>query len=258
VNTLSGLRIFHFPYWAPSSSESGGNDNDRSESTLKWPDSLETFHIPRSLHMGYILAFEKVPASLKSLIIKDDGASISTALDTVFDLLGPQILALKVEYDDEESKGQLSNILNNFPHLLHLSVRPYFIGNSGIYAQDQIMLEIDHPLCSITIDIEHLDQIVGDNFTHCLASLVDHNRLPNIRSFLSSSNLSVNQWASILRLYYSRSVIDVELLHVGSYLKRRSSSESGPEESRLWLVDGEDNDATICEIHCGASSKYYR
>jgi hypothetical protein len=101
VSTLSCLKFFRFPLQSPDSSNLGENDSERREGLPSWPDGLEMIHIPCGLETGCIVAFEKVPDSLTSLVIEESFDHINAAaLDKVFDLIGPQIQSLKVEYND--------------------------------------------------------------------------------------------------------------------------------------------------------------
>jgi hypothetical protein len=247
---LSCLKVFNFPQWPPRSSYGsdgwGENDIDQSEVTSKWPDSLETFYIPCSLDTGWILAFEKVPASLTSLIIKDGLNVDSEALDMVFDLIGPQILTLKVEYieEPEKSAAQLASIFSKFPNLLHLSVRTCFIYDQ---AMGHTVFETDHPLRSITIRLDQLDDICDTDLIERLNNLLDYEWLPSVRRVLLSTNYSLDRWLSFLR-EVPTPLMDVDFLYISTRLKRRSSSACGPQGSGVWLVDSADGNSTICEF----------
>jgi hypothetical protein len=76
-------------------------DSKQSSKASTWPDTFETIHIPSSLDSGYILAFEKPPASLKNLIIENgflmgsDGVRISAdVLAEISRLIGTRIQTL--------------------------------------------------------------------------------------------------------------------------------------------------------------------
>jgi hypothetical protein len=242
VSALSCLKIFYFPERSPASSNSGVVDKQRSEQTPKWPDSLETFHIPCSLDRGYIIAFEKTPALLKNLIVNDSNGSCGTALEHVFDLVGPQIQTLRVQY--ENCYGELSRCLQKFPNLLHLYTHPELI---DWIANDHLGPRSNHPLRSITIAIDELDDISNSGFLECLEELVNEDRLSNIRSLILSIDCLGDHWESFLR-QVPLPVELIQLLDISKRLKRRSSSESGRKKSGVFLVDSKDDDAIVCEF----------
>jgi hypothetical protein len=182
VSTLSSLKIFQFPRASPTSSDWGEN-----EATPEWPDRLEKFYIPCSLDPGYIRAFEKVPASLTSLTIENEGAPNDDVLDTVFKLIGPQILTLKVECE-ELPQGQIANLTVNFPNLLHLGVRGGFTCSHEIRT---INLGVERPLRAITIDLSELDDVTDPEYLGWVKDLFDEKRLPNIRRLMLSSEWSL-------------------------------------------------------------------
>ena len=50
--------------------------------------------------------------------------------------------------------------------------------------------------------------------------------------------------------------MDLQLLDISRYLKRRSSSASDLKQCGVWLVDGGDNDAIICEFTVETLAKF--
>jgi hypothetical protein len=181
VSKLTCLKTFHFPIWSPLSSDSDDNDNDtgRSENTLKWPDSLETFHIPRASDRGNLPALREAPTLLSTWIIEDGVGRHADVLYSVFSLVGAQILTLKVKYNEEwpRLREYVDVLLFNFPNFLHLSIRSCFIHDGSVYNID---LDTDHPLRSITIYLKRLSDIFDHNFQQDLEGLLDEDRLPSI------------------------------------------------------------------------------
>jgi hypothetical protein len=242
VSTLSCLKIFHFPEGCPTSSDSGLENKERSGKTPKWPDSLETFHIPLSLDMGHILAFEKLPTSLTSLIIDTSDRIRDEAIEVIFDLIGPQILTLKVE--PETPSDGFASYLTKFPNLLHLKALPEIIAYD---AMDYIDLQVDHPLRSITIGLDLCDDIFDPDFLDSLEDLVNIDRLPNIRRLLLNIDCLRYYCASFLR-EDPLPEEHIKLLDISKRLRGRSSSASGKKESGVLLVDSDDDDATVIEF----------
>jgi hypothetical protein len=245
MSMLSCLKVFHYPHrpaYFPDS-DSDLSDNGGQDSFPKWPNSLETIHIPRSLDLGYLLILGQVPASLSTLVIDNGFEPFTSVLDLIFSILDQQIQTLKVKYDEEWS-DLLEDILDEFPNLLHLGLRPCFISDDAVADID---LGTDHPLRSITVYIDQLDDIFDPELLKGLQDLVDKDQLPNIRSLVLSSESSVDDWVSFLR-GKPLPVEYLRLLEIGKRLKRRSSFDSGLKESGVWLVDGEDHDGAICEF----------
>jgi hypothetical protein len=254
VSALSCLKIFHFPRRSAALAKLRDRDNGEVEYIRRWPegqkiprwsDSLETFHMPSLLDPGYILAFENTPASLKSLVVEDSGGVTVYVVDTIFGLIGSQILTLKVEYDDDR-QDQLADIFRDFPNLLHLSLLPELI---DFYVPADLELEHEHPLRTLTINLEEMDDILDTDFLMQLEDLVFHqDLLPNIRCLTLFHEFSADHWECFLREYPLPLAVksqSIELLNIGKYLKQQSSSASVPKESGLWLVNG---DGTVCEF----------
>jgi hypothetical protein len=237
VSTLSCLKIFHFPRCSSAAFYLSKEDDP------KWPDSLETFHIPCSLDKIYIPAFENPPISLKSLVIEDD-FQVTDVLDVVFGLIGSQILTVKVQYE-EDCNDQLAMIFINFPNLLHLSIPPDLISDD---ATADIYLGNDYPLLSLTVILQQPDDIFDPYFLEFLEYLLDDDLLPNIRRLVLSHASSVDSWNSFLHENPLPVKRQIELLDIDKRLKRRSSSASCPRKSGVWLVDCEDNDVSISEF----------
>jgi hypothetical protein len=229
------------------------SDNEQSEMIPEWPDSVEEFHIPTSLDRGYLLAFTKVPASLSALTIKDGVEIFNATLDKVLNLLAPQILTLRVEFDseasdfDSETSYLLDDILSICPNLLHISVRPSLAECSATWHLDP---NIDHPLRSITIILDQLNDILDLYFLDDFEDLLEDNAMPNVRRLLLSVKSGEDHWASFLLENVGNVLptMDLQLLDISRCLKRRSSSASDLKQCGVWLVDGGDNDATICEF----------
>jgi hypothetical protein len=244
VSTLSYLKKFHFP--DSGCTACSGPDERRGEDAPIWPNSLDTFHISSSLDVAYLIAFNKAPASLKCLIVEDgDKEPDYAVLDTVFDLIGSRILTLKIDYEAEPI-GQLCDIFKKFPNLLYLEIRAIFIYDEALPHMD---LEANHPLCRVTMLLDHLDDIFSPYFLYCLEDLLNRDWLPNIRSLRLSNEPSLYRWAFIFQ-ELPLPIADIQpssLLDIGRRLKQRSSSASSIKESGVWLVDGKDNDAVICE-----------
>jgi hypothetical protein len=232
------LKIFHFPQIPPSDPEE--NENQQSEKSARWPDSLETFHISSSLHTGYIPAIENAPASMKSLIIEDGCGIDREVLKTIFDLIGSRTLTLKVGHN----AGQMASLFIKFPNLLDLSVSPIFVSE---HRKRHIPLEIDHPLRSITINLNEINVIYDTKFIERLKALLKENRLPNIRSLLLSARADARLWVGHIR-QYPWLLLRTDLLIISAFLKKRSSSASGFEKSGVWLANSDDNDSIICEF----------
>jgi hypothetical protein len=247
VSTLSCLKIFCFPCGSLFSSVWGENDHGRYQASLKWPDSLETFHIPNSLSRAYLQAFENAPASLKSLVVAGSDQIFDVAPNTVFGLIGSRIVTLKVDYEEDDFTGQLFNIFAKFPNLLYLSVCATLLWDPTMRATD---LEIDHPLRSFTILLDDLDDISDPYFIEGIEILFNKGWLPDIRTLLLSNRESMTHLAHHLRINSSpvTNTKILRLLEIGKRLKQRSSSASDQRESGVWIVDGKNNDAVIGEL----------
>jgi hypothetical protein len=248
VSTLSYLKKFHFP--DSGCSAYSALDEGQGEDTPRWPDSLETFHIPSSLDTCYLIAFEKPPASLKSLIVEEmvypHKSPTDEVLDKVFGLIGSRILTLKMDYE-VDSVVEAWDIFEKFPNLLYLGIRTVFIYDDELSQMD---LKIDHPLRSVTLLLDRPDDIYYPGFLDRVKDLLNIDWLPNIRNLRLSDQPSPYRWAHLLQ-EISLPIAETEpsrLLDIGRCLKQRSSSGSGPRESGVWLVDGRDNDAIICEF----------
>jgi hypothetical protein len=239
VSKLLRLQIFHFP---KGSQDSGDNDQERSGKTPRWPNSLETFHIPLSPNIGYILAFEKLQASLMSLIIDTFDSVRDDTIEIIFNLIGPQILTLKVELETPSSG--FASYLDKFPNLLHLKAPPEIISYNEM---DFIDLQVDHPLRSITIRLNQFDGISDPDFLESLENLVNVDWLPNIRRILLNIDCLGYDWASFLR-EDPLPEEHIKLLDISRRLRGRSSFASGHTESGVLLVDSDDDDATVIEF----------
>jgi hypothetical protein len=196
------------------------------------------------LDSGYILAFEKAPASLRTLIIEHDTETEYDVLGAVFAQIGSRILTLRME-NDQIWAQQLASIFIKFPNLLHLSVRSCVDSVPGI---GHIDLETDHPLRSVTIILEEMHEIFDPEFVKCLKNLLHEDRLPNISSLrLSVDWGSIRRWAYLLRSYRLRGCgLSTDLLDIIKCLKRRNFSASDPKEGEVWLVNNGDSDSVIC------------
>ena len=253
VSKLSCLKIFHFPWGPLHPSDSEDNDIRLSEKTPKWPSSLVAFHIPDSLRPGYMPAIEMAPASVTSLTLEED---IFAVIDEDIDvmhllvaLLGSRILTFKLEFDElseaYEDTG-LAELLTEFPNLLQLIVPFCFISHVS-YTTYIMGLQVDHPLRSITLNVESLDHIFLPDFLDALEHLLDDYRVSGFRSLILSSELSKNCWVSFLR-GNPLPVIHIKLFEIGWRLKQRGSSTSDLKKIGVWLVDGEDEGDVACEF----------
>jgi hypothetical protein len=269
VRALSCLKFFHFPRWHRASPKLDAHDKGTTETTPKWPDSLEKIYIPSRLHTSYIPAFEKPPASSTSLTVElgvETHKIRHNKLYVVFGLIGSRITTLKLDYPGY-GRNQLASISIHLPNLLHLIIKWTFLPDYEIsdFSLSNIDLKYDHHLRSITIEFaspeEIFSHISDPESLQSLRDLVDLDRLPDFRILrlsskpsyqawiprrLSSSDSSFHDWMSSARENILPG-IDIQLLEIGRCLKRRGSSASGIMESGMWLVDGEDSDATPCE-----------
>jgi hypothetical protein len=269
ISTLTSLKTFHFPRWNPISEDSGVNDNEKSEKTFNWPDSLGTFHISSCFDPGWMPAFRKVP-SLRNLVIEDEYNVYHRVVDEVFRLTGSRIQNLKVDHSGDDA-DEFPNIFVTFPNLLHLIVRPCMILVDEVVSM--IDLKVDHPLRSITINLNKLDVILDTDFLGALRDLIADDLLPNIRSISLQSNFSVDHILSFFREYrYSKEalleypLVAEEIANtIGSCLKQRSYLASDFDESGVWLVEdvgqslvNSGDNATVFEITEEIISKLFR
>jgi hypothetical protein len=219
VSKLSHLKTFHSPQEAPNFSEwEVVKDKEGTERTPKWPDSLETFFISCSFDPGLIPAFEQTPASLRNLVIEKSDRVGVNMLEIVFEMIGSRILTLKLDYY-ERPTGRLANYFFRFPNLVHLSLRPLFVSEYTVHRKYQ---GIDHPLCSITINLDELDEVLD---LEGLNDLLDERRfrLPNLTSLRLCISSSLDDWVPFAR---KNSVLltNMGLFNIGQLLKLRSSS----------------------------------
>ena len=212
----------------------------------KWPDSLEVFHIPPSLDTLYLPFFENAPASLKGLVIENGVRIYVGVLNTIFGLIGSRILTLKVEF--EGVRDEIANTFIKLPHLLQLRVRPGLIRSFIRYARsDPTYLTMHHPLRSLTIYLNQLDYIFHTTLLNSLEDLLKVEWLPSIRTLQLSDKLTDDRWVSFLN-YKLLPQQHVMLLYFGRILKLRDSTASSIGDCGVWLMSGEDNDATIWEF----------
>jgi hypothetical protein len=249
VSRLPCLKIFHFPHKSHSLDEWRFQMVGKNP---KWPDSLETFHIPCGLK-GYFRAIAKAPPSLKSLIIDEDLRTEPRMIQRVLDRLGPQILILSVHYH-EKSPVQLDQIFTKLPNLLYLSMDPWMLLSQE---SNPLELEFDHPLRSITLNTSPPGDIFAPDLLRDLSVLLHNSRLPNIKNLLISSKWSGGTGATWVEYLRRKSLpkTHVKLFEIGKLLEQRSVSSTGLKKNGVWLVDGErdpqennDFDDIICEF----------
>jgi hypothetical protein len=257
VSRLPCLKIFHFPQQSHSfddwSLKMGGNI--KKGNIKKWPDSLETFHIPCGL-LGYLDAIAMAPASLKSLIIDEDAITEPRRIDEIFDRLGPQILNLSVHYHDEPPV-QLAQMFTKLPNLLHLSTDPWILLNQE---ENPLELRSDHPLCSITLNSGVLGDLFSPDLLRNVKNFLHNPRLPNIQNLLLSGKWSGEEgrsWVDYLRRCPLPKT-HVEFFEMSKFLQQRIVSSSGLKKNGVWLVDGErdpqennDFEDIVCEFSEG-------
>jgi hypothetical protein len=260
VCNLSNLKVFHFPScncWA--SLDSDENDAEQTAKEISdWPSSLEIFHIPSWSCSGYTPALKKPPASLKRLVIEDGEDLYTPELVKACRLIGSWIKSLQVNYNGVHV-NEIRENFDHFPNLLQLNIRPGLIFVDAIFSAH---VAVNHPLRSVTVELDMLDQILDTD----LLGYIDENylvedRFPDIRSILLSSSSSIDEILSFVKRY--RFPIDqspeedlnfVNAIH--SSLKRRSPLEGDRNQDGVllmkerWmkLMKYRDNESTVLDF----------
>ena len=146
ISTLHNLETLRFP-------RSSTYDTQQSNDVIipMWSPSLRDVHIAGGLNDASIFYFSTVPPTLTKLTIQNCPNLGSLFIDQILDLLGDQLLYLKINYHMPKlGPTSLDHILPRLPKLIFLCLAVDYISEDFFAYADS--MDSGHPLKILELD----------------------------------------------------------------------------------------------------------